>query len=490
MELLILGGLSLAGYTMSKKQREYVPVPFADPLVRNTNVSLNQQSVTDELTHSNMVPFYKSQKTQNANDNFKDRRLATFTGVNNVDFKKKQEVLQPPPESMITNPVGVTFQPDVGRYMDSVVQSKHNNVSPVEKQYVGPGLGTTQGSDQGFHDTFRIMPDNVNVYRKNNLTGSVVHGKSNIDNRSTLPGETTESKRQLSPECNNYINGAMSSVSAMTHRPDVLIHPNQQMYKCAPPTGPSSITSAHILNSQHNSPKNERTQSCVSGNPSNRSAHGNNHNFLMHDNERDTANCQFLNTQLPTASVNRRFDHTDNSTLRDNANCHRLNLSSSTNVAYNHNIENTPTQRGGCNQNTYNHPSFANGPMNDNSYVHTTTQRDNVNSYTAQPHSNGVKDYTNAYATTPSQSREFVISTARTPNGGRMNINHDKTQLNMDMKQDNNTNNISGGGIFSQGVQNFTSNNGTSITTKTSDPLNNRVFGYAQNNPLVTNVNR
>ena len=485
MEILILGGLSILGYNLSKFERKTsIQKPHFE--VREPQ-SVN---IVPEIKHSNMVPFYKSLKSQNTNDNVKDRRLATFTGVGNMEFTKKKETLHAPMESQITHPNGVTFQPDIDRYKDYIVNNKHNNVSPVVKQYIGPGLGTDKGSDQGFHSTFRILPDNINVYRKNNLSGSVNHGKSSVDNRSILPGDTTTSRRNLKTDKNEYINGVMSSVSAMTNRSEVHL-PSQQSYGCQPPTGPVSQTSGHLLNSQIVNPKHERTTECnISGNPSNQSSHRMIPHFLVHDNERDNPNCHILNTQLPTASTNPRYDHYDNTTLRDNPNCQLLNFASNTNVSYNHNIKNTPTQRGSCNQpSTQNHPSYSGSMNNSITKTNITTQRGMENCYTSIPYYNGGSDYTNAYSSEPNKSREYAILTGRTPNGERSNINLDKSQINMDVKNDcNKVTNL--GGVHAKGLQNFASSNERPLSTsKATNPTNNRQFGFVpKNNPLAISI--
>ena len=82
--------------------------------------------------------------------------------------------------------------------------------------------------------------------------------------------------------------------------------------------------------------------------------------------------------------------------------------------------------------------------------------------------------------------------TSRTPRAGRRNISLDTSQLFMNTKSDANTSASSlGGGLFAKGVQNFTSQQGSVGTTKTTDPTNDRAFGYvAQNNPYAIDINR
>jgi hypothetical protein len=499
MELLILGGLSVLGNELSKRSIQK-KTPTNVLIRQDTNtpkvVHQTQPSLIDpNMIHNNMVPFYKSQRSQNTNDAFKDRRLSTFTGVDNIDYKKKTEILQSPPQTDISHPYGVTFQPDIERYKNYVASGVHNNVSPVEKQYIGPGLGSTTNSTHGFHEMFRIMPDNINVYRKNNLPGMMNHGNMNVASRSTLPGMETSVARRLATEDNQYINGVMSSVQAATNRP--IANPSAAKaseYQCTPPSGPARSI-AKVLHSQQMQPREHGVESrCgVVGNPASlTTAQYNTPFFLTHSNERDKENCQRLGVQLSTASVQRRFDNFDHHTLRDTENCHRLNVSGNHRGVRENFVNHTPTQRGVCANTHVTHPSLSTAPMKHDSATHAVTQRDTANGYTAQPHYNGGKDYTTAYFAEQNMAREHTIMTERTPIAGRRNIVHDKSQINMDIKNDANTSaSTLGGGVFAKGVQNFTTNQGTTATTKTIDPINNRMFGFvSQNNPYAIDINQ
>lgn len=504
MELLILGGLSVLGNELSKRSSTIKKkgVPSAEYTRQNTNApkTLNQVRPTanqfdPNTTHNNMVPFYKSQRSQNTNDAFKDRRLATFTGVDNLDFQKKKELLQRPPESQITHPYGTTFQPDIERYKDYVASGIHNNVAPVEKQYVGPGLGSSASSTHGFHEMFRIMPDNINVYRKNNLPGAMNHGKMTVDSRSALPGAETSSVRRLATEENRYINGVMSTVQAAPGRPEA--HPSAFKvtdYQCAPPSGPAQST-ANVMRSQQMQSKEPGVESrCgVMGNPASlTAAQYNTPFFLTHANERDQENCHRLGAQLPTASVQKRFEHVDNHTLRDTENCHRLNVAGHSRGLRENVVNHAPTQRGVCSNTHVSHPSFSTAPVHHGAATHAVTQRDTANTYTSQPHYNGGKDYTSAYSADQNMAREYAIMTERTPNAGRRNIALDKSHIQMVGRSDANTSASNlGGGLFAKGVQNFTTQQGSVGTTKTTDPTNDRAFGFVhQNNPYAIDINQ
>jgi len=198
MEFVLLGALGVIGYwtnsnkTVIPKQKRNLTAKdlenefnqnVADHLIKNPNVVISGQT---DITN-NTVPFFTSAKNQNTNSDFKDRRLETFTGVNNVDYTPKTEHKATPPVKGLTNIHGTTFTPDMERYNGYTTNMLQNNVTPVEKQYVGPGLGIPpeQNSSGGFHQRFRVMPDNVNGYRKNTFGGDIIVGKSHIDNRDT-----------------------------------------------------------------------------------------------------------------------------------------------------------------------------------------------------------------------------------------------------------------------------------------------------------------
>lgn len=147
--------------------------------------------------HNNMVPFFKSDKTQNTNEDFKERRLESFTGSNNLEYTRKRETKALfEPTKGVSNIQGMKPQNNKERLERYIVTDKMNNVSPVEKQYVGPGLNV--GSDVkvkgGYHDMFRILPNNVGSYKKNNFAGRVIPGKAINNTRNFQPESVTNNK--------------------------------------------------------------------------------------------------------------------------------------------------------------------------------------------------------------------------------------------------------------------------------------------------------
>ena len=190
MELAIIGGLAFLGYEISKhdknvkfkskkvisNQNEY---PFKkDPLLSNNpanmNFNINQ-------------PYFRREGGMSLENNnlIKTRNLETFTGINNEEFqsKREQESMFKPQENMQNIYGTPAMSSDVqNRYKSNLMM---NNVAPIEKQQVGPGLNTDSdvSARGGFHQYFRILPTNVGEYKKNTLESRVVSGKGMTENR-------------------------------------------------------------------------------------------------------------------------------------------------------------------------------------------------------------------------------------------------------------------------------------------------------------------
>lgn len=130
---------------------------------------------------SNPMPFFSGSLAQP--DRNLDTTLQTHTGVpyrdspiSGVQYQKKREIK---PFSNVA--------PDGNRYVHGqpVYRAKNrynvshlqNNVAPVERINVGPGLGLSPNTPAagGFHQKFRILPGNVGEYKLNQLPGRSNH---------------------------------------------------------------------------------------------------------------------------------------------------------------------------------------------------------------------------------------------------------------------------------------------------------------------------
>jgi len=159
------------------------PKPF-DPIpTSNFNFNKKEGFMNEQPT---LKPFFSSEKTQNTNDDFKNRRLSMFTGIENNDeyqHKKETKQLFSPEETKersLTNHLNIANDKD--KYIASTFKT---NELPFKQKMIGRGIGIdpSKSADGGFHSQFRILPNNVNDYKKNSFEGRVIYGKNNIDKR-------------------------------------------------------------------------------------------------------------------------------------------------------------------------------------------------------------------------------------------------------------------------------------------------------------------
>jgi len=166
--------------------------------MQNEDSHYNSQFMAINATHENltpqkMTPFFSSTKVQNTNEDFKQRNLETFTGTNENVYKHKKEV-----ESLF-KPKQMVFrgnQSNKERNERYKVSGKMDGVSPIEKTYVGPGLNLdpSVNAKGGFHDSFRILPENQNSYTKQSFKGRVVAGKATTSSRNFTPDSISQNR--------------------------------------------------------------------------------------------------------------------------------------------------------------------------------------------------------------------------------------------------------------------------------------------------------
>ena len=239
MELLILGGLAYVGalhgkYKQSCRNTKHVEYYESDVLSIDQNNMKIAETVVKHLQNENTVvpeqnklmPFFKSERSQNTNTSVKDRRLATFTGIDMVEFAHKKETESQLPTRDLTNINGSLFTPDIQRYQSTLSKFSNNNVSTTVPEHVGPGLGLKCGeaATGGFHQNYRIKPGNVNGYRKHNFEGRVIAGKRPIDELQQNTSELTHSDRNTEPtQSFRGFDSVQSSVSGPMAHSDELI---------------------------------------------------------------------------------------------------------------------------------------------------------------------------------------------------------------------------------------------------------------------------
>jgi hypothetical protein len=205
-------GQNIERFESIKEINNYLPMN--DPTNDNL-LDLKQRPISD-FTHNNMVPFYGSKIRQNmagtgvssgnytygkekgfVNAGFDDTTpnqtlFATFTGMDDTYMNKREVGPMFSPAEQQTNWVyGMPlFRPDMSQYSQSL-NNMRNDLRPIESVQVGPGISLDPEvpASGGFHEFTRVMPNNVNNYKANQLENRVNAGKHFASNLPTsYPG--------------------------------------------------------------------------------------------------------------------------------------------------------------------------------------------------------------------------------------------------------------------------------------------------------------
>lgn len=512
MELLLFGALALAG-SLRSKRTQVEKEPYA-PFITETEMTVDKvnedmhETVKEHMqdpytvTTTNQVPFFRSERSQNTNDAVKDRRLATFTGVNMIEFEHKQEVEAPVPTPDLTNVYGSVFVPDVERYQTYVENGSHNNTTPFETQRVGPGLGlkNEETADGGFHQFYRIKPGNVNGYRKHNYEGRVIHGKNNVDNRTNQMEVLTNTDRTFEPvAAYRALDSKQSTVNAQAiNSPTVL--------GCTNRDTPSFINGVSTgINATYNVPQSTREDSTTFpmnsyGNPHSQTVGlSSERTYMMHSTERETMNNQIVNASRSEGGTYVTSE-VDSHTMREQSG---TALTNTTPVSFS-----APSiDRSGYEAN----PTLRYIPTNDylgnanqmngcGGYVHSMdamrpTLRDGNDRVLHGPANGGAygsTPYSNVYTGSQCSDKKEHTLTEYTPNSNTQNIPSDPSTLTVKCRNENQTqsHHIPSNSVDPQSTRIQPS----TTTSHKSDVMNTRDFGYAQtilkNNPLSTDITK
>jgi len=172
-------------YAFEKDDPEYAPPKTTKPIERVRLLS-GEYVTKEDFTFNNMTPFFGGRVRQNMDDEANKNILETYTGVSSADFKRKCEVGSfYDNKKDVTNMNGMQNKDDF--YRDRMVAPRtRNNVTPIEKEYVGPGLNqgyssTPTGGYQQFELQDLMMPKCVDELRvktnpKTTYEGRIVDG--------------------------------------------------------------------------------------------------------------------------------------------------------------------------------------------------------------------------------------------------------------------------------------------------------------------------
>lgn len=179
MDLAALGLLSLAGYELASRKKKPQQPKQEEPKPAF-------QDGSD--AHTNMNAFYSGSQAP-AMRGYANK-LGIHTGSNLMEHASRN--CRPEPTNLF-NPVHdlsfVNGAPNVDNKDRYEVSNKMHNVLPFEQKRVGPGLNVKSDVEfkGGFHQYFRVMPGNVNGYKKNNLPQRIVPGRKMVEAREETP---------------------------------------------------------------------------------------------------------------------------------------------------------------------------------------------------------------------------------------------------------------------------------------------------------------
>ena len=185
ISLAAIAGLVFAGRSLSVKSK---PEPAKPPIVKETTGSSSE--IIERTVESDMgggllsdVPDFYERQFEPRVEVASKREMGSFADIGIQQRSGGQEILN------MRNRVY-----DTGRM---------NNLSPIEKQMVGPGLGV--GADTpasgGFQQLFRVNPINVGEYKLTTLPGRSGPAADVTGGRAAVVGQLTHNK----PETTSYL---------------------------------------------------------------------------------------------------------------------------------------------------------------------------------------------------------------------------------------------------------------------------------------------
>lgn len=197
ISIAAVAALVYAGKVLSKKEQEPPKFVPEKPLVKpNTMIKVDETEDDFEFSYG------------------------AARGVDSIEYQSKQEM----PSFGEIAPQRRTSGGEIldmrDRFYD---QGRMNNLSPVEKQLVGPGLGV--GADVpaigGFQQLFRVMPTNVGEYKLTQLPGRINHGADTMGGRRGVVGEVAKNRPERSTDLYERLpvaRGRAQGMSAITPR--------------------------------------------------------------------------------------------------------------------------------------------------------------------------------------------------------------------------------------------------------------------------------
>lgn len=441
MEFVVLSGLALLGYEISKNGKtpriEKHSTENKNLLKRSNKYPIESPEYIHNPGHIgkplSQVPYFSSVRSQNTNENFKQGRMEAFTGSSDVMFQHKKEcenTFKPQKDISYINGTPSVMEESnrQDRYKFTITQKMHN-VAPIPKEYVGPGLnqGTDVSATGGFHDSFRILPENIGGYKKNSFGGTIIPGKGVTPNRNSLPTiqDNDKPERYYSISEREPIPSFKKQNGAITARSKYEL-PVRNREQCSDNSITSQITpyvKAHTQN-QDATRSNDSTLCNISGNPSAQN-YGNNTipTHILKGQEREQ--CVSV-TNANQAGYGQTSYYTDgiNPTQREQIDMYigGSHMQGKGNTTTNYNVKTTLREG----MKSFNEGAAVGQTTGASSYKYNVnpTNRNNQQSEYVAPgghYNGGLRNQTAERESCPYYKRE-TTQVAHTTNGGRMQI--------------------------------------------------------------------
>lgn len=193
-----LAGMVYAGKTLSKKKESFLLDDSPAPEIREKPISKMSPLPQESIHAAEQMPFFG--RNNNSPGVGLARATTGYTGV----YNSEQPVagVRPPKREVPGQPmfadIGHTRRPqgeinyEITERFSQNITNRLNNLSPVEKQNVGPGIGIGPNVPAfgGYQQLYRTMPNNVGGYKLTTLPGRIAPGGA-LAGRGIAPSEGT-----------------------------------------------------------------------------------------------------------------------------------------------------------------------------------------------------------------------------------------------------------------------------------------------------------
>jgi len=202
-----------------------------------------------------------------------------------------------------------------------------NNELPFEQVKVGPGLGLKpdEVATGGFHQNVRVLPGNVNGYRRHNYEGRTISGKVAVD-QPEMKSDVDVKKRTPLKESFRGLGAKQSSVHATRTRSSEVFRNTRRDNDFNVLANTSGVTGPYVPENATRE-RSSLTPSNYFGNAqSERLGQPSKTNYMLHSTERGDPNTQMLNVSGARGTY--RSVRFDDSTQREMAACGPVNKAS------------------------------------------------------------------------------------------------------------------------------------------------------------------